>query len=78
MAVRAYVLIEVEVGKTGGAVEAMRKLAGVGSADSVTGHYDIIATVEVADLDAVGGVVKQIHSVPGIYKTTTCVGVRYS
>lgn len=78
MAVKAYVLIEVEVGKTEGVVEAVQKLGGVKSADSVTGSYDVVAAVEVADLDAVGSVVKQIHSVPGICKTTTCVGVKYS
>jgi len=78
MAVKAYVLIEAEVGKTGELLEAVRKLAGVRSADSVTGPYDVVAVVEVADLDATGSVVKQIHSVPGICKTTTCVGVKYS
>jgi len=78
MAVKAYVLIEVEVGETGQVVEAVQKLGGVKSADSVTGPYDVVATVEVADLDAVGGVVKQIHYVPGICKTTTCIGVKYS
>ncbi|TET16597.1 MAG: Lrp/AsnC family transcriptional regulator [Dehalococcoidia bacterium] len=53
-------------------------MGGVKSADSVTGPYDLVVAVEVADLDAVGSVVKQIHSVPGICKTTTCVGVKYS
>jgi len=32
----------------------------------------------MADLDAVGSVVKQIHAVGGVSKTTTCIGVKYS
>jgi len=78
MAVKAYVLIEVEVGKTGEVVEAVQKLEGVKSADSVTGPYDVVAAIEVADLESVGRVMKQIHSVTGVCKTTTCIGVKYS
>lgn len=78
MVVKAYVLIEVDVGKTEEVVEAVQKLGGVKSADSVTGPYDVVAAVEVADLDAVGSVVKQIHTLPGICKTTTCIGMKYS
>ena len=78
MAVKAYVLIEADVGKAGEVVSAVKKLEGVESADSVTGSFDIIAAIEVADLDGVGSVVKQIHSVGGVGKTTTCIGVKYS
>jgi len=78
MAVKAYVLIEADVGKAGKVLSAVQKLAGVKSADSVTGFFDVIAAIEVADLDGVGSVVKQIHSVAGVGKTTTCIGVKYS
>lgn len=78
MAMKAYVLIEVEVGKVGEVAEALQKVEGVKSADTVTGHYDVVAVIEVADIDAVGTVVKQIHSIAGICKTTTCIGVKYS
>lgn len=78
MAVKAYVLIEADVGKAGEVVSAAQKLKGVKLADSVTGSFDVIAAIEVADLDGVGSVVKQIHSVAGVCKTTTCIGVKYS
>lgn len=78
MAVKAYVLIEADVGKAGAVVSAVRKLEGVKSADSVTGSFDVIAVIAVADLDGVGSVVKQIHAVGGVGKTTTCIGVKYS
>ena len=78
MAVKAYVLIDVEVEKTGEVLEAIQRLEGVKSADLVTGPYDVVAAVEVADLDAVGSVVKQIRSIAGVCKTMTCIGVKYS
>lgn len=37
MAIKAYVLIEVDIGKTKGVVEAIRRLKGVVSIDTVTG-----------------------------------------
>ena len=77
MAVKAYMLIEAEVGKTSEVVESVQKVEGVKSADAVTGSYDIVATIEVAGLDAVGDVIKKLHSVPGTCKTTTLIAVKY-
>jgi len=76
--VKAYILIETEVGKMGEVIESISRIEGVKSADLVTGLYDVIATVEVPDLNSIGSVVKQVHSTPGISKTTTCIGVRMS
>lgn len=58
-------LISVEVGKTGEVVEAVQKLEGVRSADSMTAPYDVAAAIEVADLESLGSVIKEIHSVTG-------------
>lgn len=77
MAVKAYVLIETEVGKTGEVAQGVQKVEGVRSADSVAGSFDVVATIEVADLDTLGALVKQLHSVPGICKTTTLVALKY-
>ena len=77
MAVKAYVLIEVDVGKASEVVEAVQKLEGVKSADSVTGPYDVVAAIDVADVESMGSVMKQIHSVTGVCKTTTLVVVRF-
>ncbi len=78
MTVRAYILIETEVGKMGDVAESISQIEGVKSADLVTGLYDIIAMVEVPDLNSIGNVVKQVHSTLGVSKTTTCIGVRVS
>ena len=77
MAVKAFVLIEGEAGKIGAIVEAAQKVEGVKSADSVAGPYDIVATVEVADLEVLGNLVKQLHSISGICKTTTLVAMKF-
>ncbi|MBT9175107.1 MAG: hypothetical protein DDT22_00781 [candidate division WS2 bacterium] len=74
---KAYVLIEAIVGKSGEVAEYVQKLAEVKSADSVIGPYDVVAVVEATDLDTVGSVVKQIHSISGVYKTTTLIAVKF-
>lgn len=74
--VKAYILIETEVGKMEEVIESISQIEGVKSADLVTGLYDVIATVEVPDLNSIGSVVKQVHSTRGVSKTTTCIGVR--
>lgn len=77
MAVKAYVLIEVEVGEAGDVTESVQRLEGVRSADSVAGPYDVVATIEAADLEAVGNLVKQIHSTSGVRRTSTLIAVKF-
>ena len=74
MAVKAFVLIEVSMGKIKDVATAIEKVEGVKSADAVTGPYDVIAIVEMPDVNALGDLVsKQIHSVSGIARTVTCL-----
>ena len=77
MAVKAYILIEVGAGETGLVVQSIQKVEGVNSADSVAGAYDVVATVEARDLDGLGTLVKQLHSIPGIFKTITLIAVNF-
>ena len=77
MAVKAFVLIEVAVGKTKEVVTALRKVDGVKSVEAVTGPYDIIAVVEKPDVNAVGDLVtRNVHSISGIARTVTCLTVQ--
>ena len=76
MATKAFILIETAVGKTGGVAESLRKLSGVDSVDTVTGPYDIIAVVNVSDLNAVGDLVTgSVHTIGGIARTVTCLAL---
>jgi DNA-binding Lrp family transcriptional regulator len=73
MSVRAYVLIQTEVGRATRVAEAARNIEGVVSADSVTGPYDVIVDTQADTLDDLGKlVVSQIQAVEGITRTFTC------
>lgn len=77
MAVKAFVLIEVAVGKTKEVVTALRKVDGVKSVEAVTGPYDVIVVVEKSDVNAIGDLVtRNIHSISGIARTVTCLTVQ--
>jgi DNA-binding Lrp family transcriptional regulator len=76
MAVKAYVLIEAQVGKTKEVVEAIRKLERVVSVDVVAGPYDDIAVVEGKTLNDIGDLIAtKVHAVAGISRTVTCLVV---
>jgi len=79
MALKAFVLIVSEIGKTKDVVGALGKVEGVKLADAVIGPYDIIAMVEAKDLKGIGNLVTgKIHPIPGVAKTITCPSVLLS
>ncbi len=83
MAVKAFVLIEVAVAKTEDVVTALtalqKRVREIKSVDMVTGPYDVIVSVEAADVNAIGDIVtRNIHSVDGIARTVTCLTVQLS
>ena len=74
MATKAYLLIETTVGKTRDVVGALKGVSGLEAVDVVTGPYDIIAVVTVADLNAVGELVfGKVHKIGGVQRTVTCL-----
>ena len=76
MATRAYILIETAVGQTAPVSASLRRLPQMESVDTVTGPYDIIAVVEAQDLPSIGTLIsEEMHNVPGIVKTVTCLSV---
>ena len=76
MTIRAYVLIEVQVGKTKEVVEAIKDLEGVVLVDSVTGPYDAIVTIERGTLNEIGALVtERLHRINGLSRTVICLAV---
>ncbi|MBC8476726.1 MAG: Lrp/AsnC ligand binding domain-containing protein [Dehalococcoidia bacterium] len=76
MAAKAFVLIETEVGKTRDVVNALQKLKGVNSVDTVTGPYDIIVILQGDSLNDIGNLVTgKIHPISGISRTVTCLAI---
>ncbi len=73
MGVRAYILIQTEVGKAQTVAAAVGQIDGVVSADNLTGPYDVIAVTEADTMDDLGRmVVSQVQMTEGITQTTTC------
>jgi DNA-binding Lrp family transcriptional regulator len=75
--VEAYELIQAEVGRAASVGAELANIAGVISADVVTGPYDVIARVEADTIDSLGKlVVARIQAVEGITRTLTCPIIR--
>ena len=73
MSVRAYILIQAEVGRAARVADEVRAIDGVIAADDVTGPYDVIAQSEAANVDELGKmVVSNIQLIEGITRTLTC------
>ncbi|HIC90490.1 MAG TPA: Lrp/AsnC family transcriptional regulator [Syntrophaceae bacterium] len=68
------ILINVNPGKTKSALEAIRKIEGIKYAYAVFGRYDIVAMIDVQDIDqAAATVIDKIGSVDGVVKTETLI-----
>ncbi len=69
---RAYVLINVQSGKSNEVTKALGKIRGVISAESCWGRPDIVAQVEAEDLTKLGMLVlSTLQSLPGVESTDT-------
>ncbi|ANS80637.1 Transcriptional regulator, AsnC family [Serinicoccus hydrothermalis] len=74
--VKAYMLVQTEVGLSASVTRAVRELDGVESADDVAGPYDVIVQVQAPSVQELGrGVIAHVLEVPGITRTTTCTVV---
>ncbi len=80
MAIRGYVLVETEVGRTQAVGMELRRLtsqaAKVLAVDTVTGPFDVIMQLEAEDLDRLGKcITDEVQQIDGIQRTTTCLAV---
>jgi DNA-binding Lrp family transcriptional regulator len=77
VSVRAYVLIQTEVGKAASVATRVSEIPGVTLADDVTGPYDVIVQAEADSVDDLGKmVVSRVQLIEGITRTLTCPVVR--
>jgi DNA-binding Lrp family transcriptional regulator len=73
MAVSAYILIQTEVGTAAHVAKQVRDIAGVITADDVTGPYDVIVRAEAPTIDDLGRMVAgRVQMITGITRTITC------
>ena len=73
---KAYVLIEVEMGHAEDVTDAIRQMPGVISADATFGIYDLIVIAEVGSVRDLGALLRRdIQCIPGVRSTSTCLCV---
>ena len=76
--IKAYILVQTEVGASADVTRAIRDLPGVESAEDVAGPYDVIAGVGAPTVQALGReVIAKVQAVPRITRTTTCTVVEF-
>jgi nitrate reductase NapAB chaperone NapD len=72
MSDRAYVLINVQPGRTSDVVRALSEIKQIKTIDPCWGKPDIIVVVEVSDQDALTQLVlRRIHEIDGVLQTDT-------
>ena len=74
MAIKAYVLVVTDPGRTRHVVEAIRKIPGIVEMHEVMGPYDIIVAIEVQNLQDIPPILgEKIRAIEGIESTTSLV-----
>jgi DNA-binding Lrp family transcriptional regulator len=74
MAVKAYVLVVTDPGKTRRVIDAMRNIPGIVEMHEVMGPYDIVVEIEVPNLQDIPTVLgEKIRGIEGIESTTSLV-----
>ena len=76
MVVKAYVLIQSQLGKARTVAKSMAKVRGVKMVHAVTGVYDVIVYLELADMASLSElVIRKIQPVKGVERTHTAIVV---
>ena len=66
-------LIQVDAGAGSKVRHEISSVPAVRIAHSVTGPYDLVARVQVEDLDALGALLGDVQSIPGLLRMLTCI-----
>ncbi len=77
MSLKAYVLINTQIGKTTDVVKQLQQMPEVKHIDVIMGPYDIIALVETESHDSLSHMVmKKLQAIDAIKHTMTCTVVK--
>ncbi len=73
----AYIEIKVEAGSNIlSIISALRNIEGVKDATAVTGHADILVSIEASDLNALADTItNKMHAIRGVENTETMICV---
>jgi len=76
MVVKAFVLVQAQLGRARTVERAIERVKGVKMVFAVTGVYDVIAYLEMRDMTSLSElVIKKIQSVKGVERTHTAIVV---
>ncbi len=76
MSLKAYILINTQIGKTADVVKQLKGMDEIKHLDVIMGPYDIIAQVETESHDSLSQIVMQrLQSIDAIKHTMTCTVV---
>jgi DNA-binding Lrp family transcriptional regulator len=76
MVVKAYVLVQAELGRARTVAKAIANVRGIKMVHAVTGVYDVIAYLELSNMTSLSElVIKKIQSVKGVERTHTAIVV---
>lgn len=76
MVVKAYVLVQAQLGRSRAVAKSVSNVRGVKMVHAVTGVYDVIAYLELPTMPALSEVVvKKIQSIKGVERTHTAIVV---
>ena len=76
MVVKAFVLVQAQLGRARSVARAIERVKGVKMVFAVTGVYDVIAYLEMRDMTSLSElVIKKIQSVKGVERTHTAIVV---
>jgi len=73
MSIRAYILINTQIGKTQKVVEKLKTIPEIKKLDVIMGPYDIIVEIEVPTYEDISKLLlDKIQNIPAINHTMTC------
>ncbi len=77
MSLKAYILINTNIGKTDEVIESLSKMPEVKHLDVIMGPYDIIAQIETEDHESLAEtVMTKLQKIEAIRHTMTCPVVK--
>ena len=72
----AYILLETAPGTIRDVANMLREIEELHTVDLVTGPHDIIAVLDIPDMDSLGDLLaEKVRTIPGVVRTTTCLSV---
>jgi len=71
--IHAYIMLTVEPKQAAAVTQALRRMPGVMALESVSGPFDMIASVEAPSVSEMDGLIDEIGAVKGVERTNSSI-----